>query len=337
MSANFEGVQHGSGELTAMAGLKKFGSVAAFRAAAPLPKNTQEVIDKAVIEVGRSRLQFVNLLLSRGLIYSLPNWLSVPTLYWEKLGDSGTARETMVPKARGERQVRDREGTTIPIYCTWDNFSFNARELAMGERVGVPLDTSHISMATRNVNERIEDTAINGGPTIGGFDTPGLLNAPNVNREQFIGDAAGREWTNSGKTGAGILRDVRLGANALRGDHKYGPYTLLVNGDDNAALDDDFKANSDKTIRQRLRELEFGGSPLDIQVVDSMPANTVVMAQMTDDVMRMVVGQSPSVISWEDGPGWEREFVVLACLVPQFRDDYNGQSGIVILNTTGTA
>src|SRR5262245_31317899 len=49
----------------------------AFRAAAPLMDKAQVAIDKAVVEVGLQRLTFVADLMAEGLVYNLPDPLSV--------------------------------------------------------------------------------------------------------------------------------------------------------------------------------------------------------------------------------------------------------------------
>jgi hypothetical protein len=313
-------------------GLYRSGSVAAFRAAAPLPIDTQRVIDQAVISVGRQRLQFVEDLLAAGLTYPLPNWLAVPTLYQEKLGEAGTAKRTMQPKSRGQRFVLDRAGYTLPIYCTWDDFSFGIRELLAAERVGAPLDTSHVAQATRNVNEALEDAAINGGITVDGNSSPGLVNAPDVNTYQYLGGATGRAWDDAAKTGAHILADLIDMIEVEQADNKYGPYNLYVPLTYGNKLMEDYSTSfASGTIRQRLLEIDVLSN---IRVVDYMPADRVALVQMTSDVVDIVVGQTPTEVSWEDGPGWERSFVVLACMVPRFKSDYSGQSGIVLGNIT---
>lgn len=309
------------------AGLARFGSVAAFRAATPLPKNTQEMLDSAVIRVGRHRLGLVEDLLSLGLTYPLSNWLSVPSLYWERTNDVGHAQQSMVPKARGERQVADRDTASIPIYCTWDDFSFNIRELMAAERVGAPLDTSHVEMATRNVNEAIEYAALVRGPQVAGLTTPGLLNAPNANTDTFKDNQA---WTHADHSGEDIYDDVMGLIEKLQAAKRFGPYGLYIPTAYDNKLDSDYKATGDKSIRQRLSEISVGGAPLRIRGLDYMTDDTVVLMQLTRDVMDVIVGQTPTVVSWEDAPGWERQFVVLSCVVPRVRDDYEGKSGVVI-------
>jgi len=319
----------GAGPTKGMAaGILKCGSVGAFRAASPLPKDAQELFDRAVVKVGLERLTLVEDLLAEGLTYSLPNWLAVPTIYFEKINRVGHAQRTMVPKARGERQVQDRAGSTLPVFCTWDDFSFGIRELLASERVGAPIDTSHIENATRNVNEGVEDQGINGsGFTVAGHAAPGILNAPNANTYAYAG---GEAWDAAGKTGEEILVDFLAMIDKAQADRYYGPYNLYIPTLYGSKLNQDFKANSDKTIRMRLDEVEAGGRPVRIRVADQLPANRTALIQMTSNVIDVVVGQTPTEVSWEDGPGWERFFVVLACIIVRPKSDYEGNSGIVL-------
>lgn len=312
--------------------LLKHGSVNAFRAAAPLPRNTQELIDKAVVRVGMDRLTIVADLLAEGLIYDLPNWLSVLMLYHERSGRAGHAQRTMIPKARGERQVEDRLGIYLPVYATWDDFSFNIREILASERVGAPLETSHVEGATRNVNEAIEDQCINGaGFNVDGNSAPGLLTSP-LNTVAYTGNEA---WDAVGHTGEEILADVMSMIDAAQADRYFGPYNLYIPTTYGTKLfGTDFKANSSDTIQSRLEQINVGGRPLRIRVADMLPANRTALVQMTSNVIDVVVGQTPTEISWEDGPGLERFFMVLACMIVRVKYDYSNKSGIVIGNTT---
>lgn len=306
-----------------------FRSLAEFRAMAPLPKDAQELIDEVVIGVGLDRLTFVADLISEGLTFPLANWLSVPELYWEKESQTGGAQRTMVPKTRGEGNLADREGTTIPIYLTMDNFDIGIRELLASERAGSPLDTGHIVQATRRVNEAIEDAGINGGPTVGGNSSPGLLTAPSAN--SIVYEGAGMAWDNVSKTGAEIVLDVQSMAATLRADRMFGPYNLYVNTAYGHKMNQNYSdgvTTFDMTIRKRLEQLEYGGRPLRIREVDQMAADRTSLIQMTPDVVDVVLGDEPMPVSWQDGPGWVFHHAVMACIVPRFKDTYDNQSGV---------
>lgn len=303
-----------------------------FRAAAPLEDKAQVVIDRAVVEVGLQRLTFVADLLSEGLTYPLSDPLSVTQLEWSKSSKVGAAQRTMNPSARGENKLPLVLPSRLPIYLTTDTFSLDIRTLKMSRRVGTPLDTSLIKVCTRSVNEAIEDAALNGATTLdgqalqdSGYTAPGLLNAPNANAQSITVAA----WTTA-TVGSTVLAEVLAMIGKLQADLKFGPYNLYVGTAIGLALENDFKANGDLTIRQRLEGLTAGGRPLRIRVTDMMPAATVAMVQMTSDVIEIVNGQPPTVIPWTSLDGFTVHNLVMAIMVPRVRSDYNGNSGIVV-------
>lgn len=319
----------------AQALLQSGGNIEAMRSLAPLPKDSQELIDAAVVNVGLDRLVVAADVIAAGLTFPMPNWLGVMELYWEKAAKIGDARRTMTPGSRGERQMPDRDPARIPIYATLDDFSFHIRVLLASQNGGAPLDTSGVEQATRRVNESIEDSFINGAALqVGGLTAPGLLNAPNANSQLFVD---GESWTDANHSGEDILTDVLNMIGVEQGDKKYGPYNLYIPTEYGNKINEDFKSNSDKTIRQRIEEVQEISA---VRVADLMPGDAAVggpktaMVQMTNDVVEAVVGQQPTTINWTDGSGWEQFFVVMACVIPRVRDDYDGNSGITIGSPT---
>lgn len=302
-------------------------SIAEIRAASPLPDNAQRLVDQAVIEVQLDRLSIVASLMGDGLVYPLENALAVPELYQEKISQTGNARRVMNPSSRGENRLPDRTGYTIPIYLTMDQFELNARPLAVSRRAGAPLDTTLVGHSIRRVNENIEDAVINGsGVTFNGHVAYGLLNEPNVNSVSYVSNEA---WDAAGHDGNDIYTDVMNMIEELVSNNYFGPYVLQVPTAYWMKLNEDWKANSDKTIYQRLTELRFGGQPLRIEQADMLGTDRTIMYQPTKDVLELVVGQMPTVISWADGPGWEFSFAAVGIVVPRIKSTYTGQSGVV--------
>lgn len=314
-------------------------SIPALRALSPLSDKAQVLVDKAVVNVGLERLVFAADLIEMGLTYPISDPLSVTQLEWEQVNKIGNAQRTMSPSARGENQLIDRKIKRLPIYCTTDDFSVGIRTLKASQRSGTPLDVTQVEQATRRVNEAIEDAALNGstaldGSTlqVGGYTAPGLLNAPNANAETL-----GVDWTGTntiGTTGPAILDDVLSMISTLQADKKFGPYNLYIGTKAGNLFESDFKVNTTDTIRSRLERVEAGGRTLRIRVADQMPgASTGVqaaMVQMTNDVVEMVTGQQPTVIPWTSLDGFTLFWLVLAIMVPRVRDDYEGNSGIVV-------
>ena len=104
----------------------------------------------------------------------------------------------------------------------------------------------------------------------------------------------------------------------------YGPYQLYIPVSYYINMLDDLKANSDKSILARLLEI-----PL-LQGIKSTTQLTtsVVMVQMTSDVVDMVVGFQPTPVMWESNGGMTVNAKVLAIMVPRMKADYDGRCGI---------
>ncbi len=313
-------------------------SVAELRANSPLEENAQRIVDKAVVEVGVERLVLAQDIISAGLTFPLTDPLSIMEVQWEQISKTGTAQRTMSPSARGENQLPDRKIKRVPIYLTTDDFNINVRTLKASERIGTPLDTYLVKQATRRVNEGIEDATINGaGVTVGGGDTVpsttyGLLTAPSANTFALTVD-----WTGSntvGTTGPAMLNDLLNMVSALQADKKYGPYSLYGGTKFGNLIEGDFKTNTMGTIRQRLESVQAGGRAIKIGVADQFPnASTgqqCALIQMTDDVVDMVTGQAPTVIPWTSLDGFVMYWLVMAIMIPRFKDDYDGNSGVCI-------
>jgi uncharacterized linocin/CFP29 family protein len=306
-------------------GLAKYGgNVNAFRAASPLPRDAQILFDDAMIRVGRSRLTLVEDMIAAGMTYQLPNWFSVPVLAWKAINEVGSARRTMVPKARGEVSLGDLSERFLPIYCTWGDWKIDARTLAAAERGGYQIDTAHAEQITRRVNEAIEDQAFNGADlqvttADGAHTAPGFLNNP-LNTFIYTG---GEAWDVAGHTGEEILADVMSGIDVLQADKFYGPYRLYVPPTYYSKLGADYKSATSGSILERLQALGM----VEVRVAEQLPTNKTLLLQMTSDVADVVIGQTPTMISWSDENDWERFFVVMAAMVVRVKQSYTNQQG----------
>lgn len=303
-----------------------------FRALAPLMDKAQVAIDTAVVEVGLQRLTFVADLMREGLVYNLPDPLSITQLEWYKTNRKTAAQRVMSPSVRTENKMPTMLPYRTPIYLTLDGFSLDIRTLKMSQRIGTPLDTTLIKSTTRGINEALEDAAINGATTldgqdlyVAGYTAPGLLNAPDANTHSLT--AASWDATPVGDT---VISQVLEMIGKLQADKKYGPYNLYLPTTVSTYLQNDLKANSDKSIWARLQEIDGGGRKLQLRTTDMMPSTKVVLVQMTSDVCELIQGQAPTVIPWTSLDGFTIHNLVMAIQIPRFRSDYNGDSGVCI-------
>lgn len=303
---------------------------AELRSLAPLTERAQVVIDRAVVQVGMDRLTVAADIIAAGLTYNLPDPLSITQLAWNSVNRVGAAQRTMSPSARGENKLPAVLENRLPIYLTTDQFELDIRTLKMSQRLGTPLDTALISACTRSVNEAIEDATINGATTldgqelkVAGYSAPGLLNAPNA-ATQTLTIAA---WTTA-PVGATVFNETQAMIAKLVANKKFGPYRMYVGTTIGAALGSDYStAKGDNTIMERLLKIPNLQA---IRVADKLPANKVIIVQMTSDVVDMVVGQTPTVIPWTSLDGFTIHNLVMGIMIPRVRSDYDGKSGIVV-------
>ena len=287
-------------------------TIAEMRAASPLEENAQKLVDQAVVKVGLERLVMAADVMAAGLTFPLTNPLSIMEVQWEQVSKIGAAQRTMTPSARGENQLQDRNIKRVPVYVTTDDFSIGIRTLRASERVGTPLDTSQVEQATRRVNEGIEDAMINGaGVQSNGYSTPGVIGAPNANSYALTASWVGANTI--GTTGPAVVTDVLGMIDALQADRKYGPYNLYIGTKAGNMFQGDFKVNTTDTIMMRVQQIMSGGRNINVRVADRMPGaatgNQCALVQMTSDVVDMVSGQSPTVVS-VDIVGWVYDVLV---------------------------
>lgn len=279
--------------------------------------------DEVVVDVARTRLSITQDLIANGLTMPLENAMGTTVLQWEKQSDLNNAERTMDALTRLQRDRLDFEQASIPIYITHKDFGITARTLAASRKLGTPLDTSHAEVAARKVADSIEDAIVNGsGVTLGSDTAYGLKNHPNRNTGSFN---ASNHWGATAKTGASIMIDVQAAIASLHADRMFGPYMIYVPTDAWVKLIEDFKAESDKTILQRILDIP---SVQGVKVVDTLASANVLFVQMTRDVVDLVVGQQPTIIEWDTEGGLNLNFKVMAIMVPRVRADYDSRSGI---------
>ncbi len=297
-------------------------NVNALRTCDTLRKDEWIKLDETLVEVGRQRLIGVGDLMSRGLRYGLSNALGTTRLEWERVSDMTPASVDMsgLTESENDRVVFDLVGMPIPIIHK--DFHINARALAASRNRGESLDTTQVSIAARLVAEKIEDLLFNGGFSAGTTQGQiyGYTNVPNRSTGSVTAT-----WVST--TGANILADVLEMIGLANDDHMYGPFVIYVSNAAFINMLNDFKAETGDSILTRLKQIP---QILDIRPSDNLTGTTVLMVQMTRDVVDMVDGIQPTVVQWETKGGMQLNFKVMAILVPRVKPgDYDSQSGIV--------
>lgn len=279
-------------------------------------------IDQAVIKAVQDRLVGAADLIARGLTYDIPDGIGSPVIAYEDMSDVSDAEISMDGATRGRNDRPEYDINYMPLPLVHGDFDINTRVLAASRTTGMPLDTTMAELKGRKVAEKIESILFTGASTYtyGGGTLYGYMDHPDRNTYSLTAD-----WNDSAATGETILADVLGMKQALIDAKYYGPYMLYVPTNFETALDEDLKANSDKTVRQRL--LEVSGIE-GIKVADKLTDDNVVLVQMTSDVVRLVQGLQPTTIEWTTQGGLMNHFKVMAIQVPQIRSDQDGNSGV---------
>jgi uncharacterized linocin/CFP29 family protein len=296
-------------------------NVNALRTNGVLMRDEWKHFDNRVVQITRERLVGVAELIRRGLVYNLPNALGVMTLEWERAIDDLVAAEVTMSglnEATKDRLAYDTAAMPIPIIHK--EFSYNLRHVEAARRNGRNIESTHAEVATRKVAEKIEDILFNGlviSSTVGPIY--GLLTHPQRNT-----GAVTATWVTA--TGEQMVTDIIRMMDVASTKNMNGPFVLFVPLSVANRFGNDYKANSDKTILQRMMELPN----LDAIVASTKLTGTnILLVQMTSDVVEMIDGIQPTMVEWDSRGGFEHNFKIIAIMLPRIRSAGDGNNGIV--------
>lgn len=305
---------------------------------ATLRKDEWKELDQTVVRVARERLRVVSDLENAGLTYNLTNGIGTTIFEYEAMSEAGEAQLTMDGLDRGRSDRVRFELRYLPLPIVSMDFRVNARNLASSRRRGDPLDTTMAAQATRRVSEKIEDIVFNGASTFtyGAGTIYGMKDAPyrssvtlSVNWDELVLDS-------DGTIGEKILADVQSMIKAAQNVNHYGPFNLYIPKNYGYLLGSDYtvgttgsgQSGMGRTIRERLLALEEVN---DIRVGDKLDVDNVMLLEMTSETVQLIRGLDMTTVQWESEGGMALNFKIMAIMVPLFRGDFQGQSGLVHL------
>lgn len=284
-------------------------------------------LDDAVVRAGMQRLVGFDDLRSRGLVYNLNNAMGTTVLTYERLSEAMEANVSINPVKRGDDDQVDFEAAHLPIPVIHADYQINERILQESRNRGESLDTLNAEAAARKVAEKLEDMLFGSTSllTYGGGTIYTYLTEPNINPVTLS-----ESWDASGKTAAEILADVIAMKQASIDDRHYGPWMLYIPTSYDTVMDEDYSTSgaSTQTIRQRIESVN---GILGVRVVDRLPADTVLLVQMTSDVVDIVDGLPLQNVEWSTEGGFIHNYKVMTIQIPRVKSDYNNRSGIVKL------
>lgn len=295
---------------------------------ATLRRDEWKHLDEAILRIAETRLNGVQDLIEKGLVYNLGNGLGSTVLETHDISDALEADLTMDGITRAKNDRVNYTTNYLPLPIIHADYEINTRALNASRSLGNPLDTSMAERAVRKVSEKLEDMLFTSTTyTFGGGTIYSYLNHPNRNQVSL---ATG--WDDSAKSARDIVDEVlSLKQTSINAKH-YGPWMLYIPTAYETVLDEDYEdtgtTSTNRTIRERI--LQIAGIT-GIKVVDTLTADNVILVQMTSDVVRLVRGMPITNVEWTQEGGMIYKYKVMTIQVPQVRSDQEGNSGVVHL------
>lgn len=291
-------------------------------ATALLRKDDWVLLDQTIVKAAKPRLRLVQELRTRGLTMSV-NGMAKTVLQSQTQSDISEATISMRPTRRTEGDRPEFDLVNLPLPIIHKDFDIDLRELEASRNGGSPLDTTTADLAGRRVAEAAENLAIgtSGSYKYGGGYIYGLVNYPDRLTQELTAPTA-TAWVPST-----LVREVLSMKAKSVADKHYGPWILFNSPAWDAYLDEDYSANKgDNTLRERLEKIkDIAG----VVTLDYLTGYQLVLVQLTQDVIREVIGMDIATLQWESHGGLMLHFKVMAIMVPQIRSDFNGTTGIV--------
>lgn len=264
-------------------------------------------IEDALTRVARRDLQAVADLRAMGLTANLRN-IGVTSYEFDRITPVGEATQSMSILNLGDRDLVDFTRGAIPVPVTASQFEMDARHRAAGTTIGEPVSLTNVEEHTRAVAEKLEDSLVNGSSVVlGANGMPGYTNFGSRVQSSYSVDV----WTDLSGGFEAVIADVLAMRTGLRDNGFTGPYMLYVPANYEGIIDEDYKAESDRTVRERL--LAINGIS-DIRVLPSLPDDEVLLVQMTRSVVQAAIGQDITTVTWDMYGGLATNWAIMAVM-----------------------
>ena len=288
-----------------------------------LRRDEWKSLDEAVLGIAEHRLRGIADLENRGLVYNLGDGMATTVLEYHDISDALEAEMSMDGIARGQNDRPVYSTNYLPIPIVHVDYEINARVLAASRKMGNPIDTTLAERAARRVAETLEkmlftDTSY----AFGGGTIYSYLNFPHRNEVSFENE----NWTHTDTTGQHIVEDCIKLKQEMLDNYQYGDYVIYIPPAYETKLDGDYDNTRGNTVRERILAID---KIADIKVIDTLPANNILMVQMSSDTVRLVKGMGIQNVEWEQEGRFITKNKVMTIQVPQIRADANNKCGIV--------
>lgn len=295
-------------------------------AEALLFKDEWQWMDRTVIEGARPRMKIFNQIRAAGLVLNVPNAMGHPVIQYQTMGHISGATLSMDGRRRSEADRFTTDLQNFPLPLVHKDCEFSIREIATARNNGRSLDGTMIRKAGEVCGEEIEKLTIGllNTYSYGGGTIYGLTNLVGRLTQTLTAPTTG------GWTGDTIINELLSMRQKLQDDRHWGPYRVYYGNAWDAYLDKNYVSGYPQTLRTRITEIPSFAT---LENSDYLTGFQIVMVQMTEDVIRAVMGFDLITIQAKSDMDMELKFKVVGCMAPQLRGDADGQQGICHGNT----
>lgn len=270
-----------------------------------VPSDVQREIDETFVRVARRELVGVADLQNAGLVANLGS-IGITQYEFERLSATNAATQSMAIDDLGQEDRVEYDLDAVPVPVTRAGFRLNQRITALGSNRGASVAQVHTDERTFQVVDKLEDSLTNGGDAvIGGNSMPGYTNFSA--RQTVTLSTAWPSLTNN----EDALADVLSMKQALTDNGYDSNYILYIPSNWSTFIEEDFKSNSDRSVRERLMSVD---GLTQIKVLPSLADDNALLVQMTPNVVQIAMGQDITSVTWDIHGGLAQRWLILAVM-----------------------
>lgn len=279
-----------------------------------LRRDQAREMEETLTRVARRDLVGVADLRSAGLSTTMAAGIGATVYQFDNVGAMSDARQHMSVSDLGDEDQVDYANNFVPIPVTSKPFRLDQRQIAAGQQGGgEDIDTTNVGEATRRVIDKLEETLVNGGDvnlTVDGNQV-GIPGYTTLSARDTVTLSTVWDTLQSNGNLDNAVEDVLTMRSNLRDNGFGGPYTLYIPSNYDGLIDDDYKAETDRTLRERLVAMNGINQ---VKVLPALADDNVLLVQMTESVVQMPVGQDITTVTWDLNGGLASKWVVMGVL-----------------------
>ena len=281
-----------------------------------------EQIDAAVLDVVRAPNVALADFLRLGLTQPLDG-LGVLISSYDQLGDMTPADLSMEGLVRGQQDSIPFIPQSIPVPLIYKDFQFSLRHLEASRRGnGEALDTTQARVATRRVQDRVDDIIFNCETTkLGPNVIYGLSNKPQ-RMHKTSADCGGGAFATNGN----FYKTLNGAIGFLQAAGYYGPYGVYIA---RSAYSDTQHLITNTAVSEFSAALGQIPGVSFAKAADKLAAGSMLVWQLSSDVADIAIAQDITPVQWENSGGFMIDFRVFTALTIRVKHDANDNCGIV--------